>query len=85
MKQYQFIENMSPSQIDDFNLHQSNQHDINSIGQFLTAPMIKTPTDEISRHNALVETRNRIDILISAIIFYENENKENPTNHLEDN
>ena len=82
---YQFFDSMSPSQIDDFNLNVSNNHDLTCIGQFLTAAVIQKPTDEVSRHNSIVETRKRIDVVINAIKTYEIENKENPTHSVEDN
>lgn len=77
MIQYHFIDSMSPSEIDDFNLNQSNQYDISIIEHFIHNPVPSKPMNDVERHNHIVETRNRIDCIKTAILNYETANIEN--------
>lgn len=75
----------TPAQTSDFVLNSCNNYDIACIEHFIHNPMPSCPMNDDERHSHLMETRNRLDHIINAIKNYDNEDKENPTTHLEDN
>ncbi len=73
----QFFTDLSTSRCDDFYLAQENHYNINVIDNWLHNSPTTPLTDELSIHNHLVVTRDRIHCLINAIKAYENEHTEN--------
>ena len=73
----QFFTDLTHSLTDDFYLAQENLYNIKVIDNWLNNPLTTPLSDELSIHNHVVETRNRIHCLINAIKDYENTNREN--------
>lgn len=73
----QFFTDLTSSRCDDFYLAQENLYNTNIIDNWLHNPPTAPLTDELTIHNHVVETRNRIHCIINAIKDYEITNREN--------
>ena len=72
----QFFTDLSTSRCDDLYLAHENHYNTNVIENWLHNPPTTPFPDELSMHNHLVETRNRIHCIINAIKDYENKHTE---------